>query len=241
MGLTQVPRFIAPHFIEIEGSADIPGPVRRACAFTTAAPGWPRDADGATHRHRCQLLSHSGRWQEAGPVNWRTETSSCLAAPGEAPVVVEGSAPDLMHAIAAALGAAHAPLPPRGVEPATPAAVICIAPAFVEMQREPGMPRIWVSSHLSATGVVSAVQPWTHLITAFIREWPSGEGGGFRCELEALPYAAVMPGLATTGTPEREMQFWEAPTLEAAIRGSMVRIFAPRVATPGLDVGEGGG
>ncbi|WBV45452.1 hypothetical protein [Pseudoroseomonas cervicalis] len=229
MGLTQVPRFIAPHFIEIEGSADIPGPVRRACSFTTAAPGWPRDADGATHRHRCELRSLSGRWQEAGPVAWRTETWPCVESPAEPVQLSDGTAPDLIHAIAAALGAAH--MPPRRRE-ASRAAVLCVAPGFVEMQREAGLPRIWVSAHLSAAGAVSTTQPWTHLLTAFIREWPGHRGGGFRCELETLPYAAVMPGLAPAAAALRETLCWEADSLEDAMQGCLSRIFAPRVVAP---------
>ncbi len=229
MKLTQMPRFIAPHFIEIEGSADIPGPVRRACCFTTAAPGWPRDAEGATHRHRCELRSLSGRWQEAGPVAWRTETWPCEALPGVPAQLSEGTAPDLMHAIAAALGAAHTPPLPGE---AGRAAVLCVAPGFVEMQREPGLPRIWTSAHLSAAGAVSTTQPWTHLLTAFIREWPGRQGSAYRCELETLPYAAVMPGLAPAAAPLRETACWEAATLEAAMQGCLARIFAPRVVTP---------
>lgn len=230
MDMTQVPRFIAPHFIEIEGSADMPGPVRRACAFTTAAPGWQRDADGATHHHRCELLSGTGRWQDSGPVTWRTETRP-VGEPQATPLLIDGSAPDLMHAIAAALGAAHAPLPLAGNQASDLHPVYCVAPGFVEMVREPGMPRIWVGSHLSATGQAPASQPWTHLMTAFIREWPSQQGSAFRCELEMLPYAAVMPGQRSADGQEREWQLWNAGSLEEAVRGCNARIFTPRDAT----------
>ncbi|ONG44808.1 hypothetical protein BKE38_27275 [Pseudoroseomonas deserti] len=227
MDMTQVPRFIAPHFIEIEGSADIPGSVRRACAFTTAAPGLARDSRGASHHHRCELLSETGHgmgeWQDSGPVTWRTETRSTTDALAP-PVTAEGSAPDLMQAIAAALGAAHAHAPHGG------APVYCVAPGVVEMVREPGMPRVWIGSHLSANGQLPSGQPWSHLMTAFIREWPSAKGGAsaFRCELEMLPYAAVMPGQGSAEGKEREWQIWHAPSLEEAIRGCHQRIFAPR-------------
>jgi hypothetical protein len=226
MDMTQTPRFIAPHFIEIEGSADVPGPVRRACAFTTAAPGAAADLDGASHHHHCELLSETGAWQDSGPVTWRTETRATTGA--GAPVTSEGSAPDLMGAIAAALGAAHRPV--AGAAP-----VHCLAPGFVEMRREPGMPRIWVGSHLSASGPVPAGQPWSHLMTAFIREFPSRQGGpaGYRCELEMLPYAAVMPGAGSAEGKPREWQIWNAPSLEAAIRGCHERIAAPRDETFG--------
>ncbi|MFC7611488.1 hypothetical protein [Teichococcus aestuarii] len=148
----QTPRFVAPHFVEIEGSADIPGAIRRACAFTTAAPGWPRCRDGATHYHRCILTSHTGRWKDGAAVGWRTESwpaviaggiadtaekPACLLPPASAPMVAEGHAEDLMQAIASALGAAYAPLPGT-LEAHGGGLVQCIAPAFVEMARERG-------------------------------------------------------------------------------------------------------
>ena len=228
MSAPQTPRFIAPHFVEIEGSADLPGPVRRACAFTTAAPGWPRDAGGATHHHLCVLLSESGRGHEGRPVHWRTETRAVVGA-GE-PMVAAGRAPDLVRGIAAALAAAHAPvLPQDGPAQADPA-VLCVAPAFVPMMREPGLPGVWVCSHLSAAGPVSAERPWTHLQTAFIRAWPGG-GPAFRGELETLPFTSVMPAAVHGRMPGRELAFWSAASLEEAVRSCQTRIFAPR-ATP---------
>ncbi|MXP65538.1 hypothetical protein E0493_19505 [Roseomonas sp. M0104] len=228
MSELQTPRFIAPHFIEIEGGVDVPGPVRRACAFTTAAPGWPRDASGATHHHLCVLLSENGRWHETGAVQWRTEGRALSS--GEPPAVATGRAPDLMRGIVAALGAAHAPVHPRG--DATPPAgtVLCVAPAFVPIAREPGLPGIWACSHLSAAGPVSAEHPWTHLQTAFIRAWPGGEGPAFRCELETLSFSAVMSGAARAGTAARETAFWSAASLEEAMQSCQARIFAPRTA-----------
>jgi len=228
MSKAQTPRFIAPHFVEIEGSSDVPGPVRRACAFTTAAPGWPRDASGATHHHFCVLFSETGRWHETGAVQWRTESRALSS--GALPRIAIGRAPDLMRGIVAALGAAHTPLHPRDDATLPAAAVLCIAPAFVAMIRERGLPDVWVCSHLNAAGPVSAEQPWSHLQTAFIRAWPGGNGPAFRCELETLPFSAVMSGTAGAGSAERETTFWSAESLEEAMRGCLARIFAPRAA-----------
>ncbi|MDJ0390406.1 hypothetical protein QMO56_20025 [Roseomonas sp. E05] len=228
MSEPQTPRFIAPHFIEIEGSTDVPGPVRRACAFTTAAPGWARDATGATHHHLCMLLSETGRWHEAGPVQWRTESRALSA--GGTPSIAAGRAPDLMRGIVAALAAAHAPVHPQGDATLPAEAVLCVAPAFVPVVREAGLPGVWACSHLSAAGPVSAEQPWTHLQTAFIRAWPGGSGPAFRCELETLPFSAVMSGTAGATAAGREMAFWSAESLEQAMRSCLARIFAPRTA-----------
>jgi len=229
MSEPQTPRFIAPHFIEIEGSTDVPGPVRRACAFTTAAPGWPRDTSGATHHHFCMLLSETGRWYETGAVQWRTESRPLLS--DIAPSVAAGRAPDLMQGIAAALAAAHAPVRFQDDARLSAETVLCVAPAFVSVVREPGLPGVWACSHLSAAGPVSAERPWTHLHTAFIRAWPGGDGPAFRCELETLPFSTVMSGMASAETDLREVALWSAGSLEEAMQSCLARIFAPRTVT----------
>jgi hypothetical protein len=238
-------RFIAPHFVEIAGGADIPGPVWRACAFTTAAPGWPRDAEGGSHLHRCLLTMDAADHREAGTVHWRTESRPLVTSSGPAaPVVAEGAAADLMQAITAALGAAHATQPLAAQPPAGPApgATRCIAPGFVEIQREYGLPGIWVCSQLSAAGPVSAARPWTHLQTAYIRERRSEGRSRYLCELESLPFAAVMPAagdlLSPAAMPRRRPRraplHWQAGSLVMAMRSCLGRMFTPR---PGEDEG----
>jgi hypothetical protein len=235
-------RFIAPHFVEIAGGADIPGPVWRACAFTTAAPGWPCDAEGGSHLHRCLLTMDGADHGKTGPVHWRTESQALAAASGSAaPVVAEGAAADLMQAIVAALGAAHA-MPPAGPAPVMPGATRCVAPGFVEIQREYGLPGIWVCSQLSAAGPVSAARPWTHLQTAYIRERRSEGHSRYLCELESLPFASVMPGSedprAPAATPRRRPRrspvHWQAGSLVVAMQSCLSRMFTPR---PGEDEG----
>jgi hypothetical protein len=217
---------VAPHFIEVEGSADLPGAVRRACAFTTAAPGWLTGQDGATHRHECQLRSTTGQWQDGSPVQWRTESRSVL---GGAVMVTEGCAAELTQAIAAALAAAHAP-PPRPLREAqTAERVLCLAPAFVEVAREPGLPRVWACAHLSALGPVSAERPWTHLQTAFIRAWPQRGADAYRGELETLPFSALHPADATR-SPPRHVVTWSAASLEEAFAAFQALILTPRAA-----------
>lgn len=224
-----IPRFVAPHFMEVEGSADLPGAVRRACAFTTAAPGWPQDRNGATHHHECQLRSATGQWQDGQPVHWRTQTRSL---PGGVTVVAEGCAAELTQAIAAALAAAHAPpaQPSRGMQGVE--RVLCMAPAFVEMAREPGLPRIWSCAYLSAHGAVSADRPWTHLQTAFIRAWPGRLGPAFRGELETLPFTALGPAEDASPAP-RDVVTWTGDTLDAALEGFRAHIASPRAAAGG--------
>lgn len=235
MAALVTPRFIAPHFIEVEGAADMPGPVRRACSFTTAAAGWPVNAAGASHQHYCELTSATGRWREGGPVSWRTETRALLVPPELAPPeLVEDTAPDLMMAIAAALGVAHGARAQRqeGVAlPAAPAPVLCIAPGFVEMMREPGLPGIWCCSQLSAVGEVTPQMPWTHLQTAMIRERRSAAGPGpYLCEVEVLPYRAVMPEVGMAGPrPPRDLMQWSAPSLAQAMQDCLMQMAAPRV------------
>lgn len=242
MPLPAPPRFVAPHFMEIDGSADMPGPLQRACAFTTVMPGWPRNGDGATHHHRCTLTSHTGRWQETGPVSWQTESwpiavdepASLLPPEGEA-IVSQGHAPDLMQAIASALGAAYTPRPAAGQHEGI---VQCVAPAFVAMRREAGLPRIWVCSHLNAQGHVATAQPWTHLQTIFVREWPgSGKPGRFQCELETLPFSAVLPAQSKTGQPTRPVMRWWAPDLETALRSALEQLYGTSQTGRRLDLG----
>lgn len=278
----QRPRFIAPHFIEIEGSADMPGAIRRACAFTTVAPGWPRNPDGATHYHRCTLTSDTGRWKDGGVVGWRTESwpvsldraapevagkagehAASLLPPAAVPAVAEGHAADLMQAIASALGAAYAPLPgPQGGQEG--GVVQCVAPAFVEMEREAGLPRIWICSHLNAQGALPPEQPWTHLQTVLVREWPGrtaarpsaapftighlmGKPAGqerFQVELETLPFAAIIPAQGDAEAAAPQPLRWWAPTLEKAMRGALEHLYgtgcAPRPLGAGLEGWEPG-
>lgn len=239
------PRFIAPHFVEVEGGADLPGPVLRACAFTTAAPGWPCDAEGASHRHDCLLTSASGQGVQERPVHWRTETQALSGAPERTrPRVAEGVAGNLMLAIAAALGAAHAgqPLAPGVSAPSGTAA--SIAPGFVAMRQEPGLPGIWVCSQLSALGPVSATRPWTHLQTAHVRERRDGYRRRYLCSLEVLPYAAVMPGLpeefAHLAAHRPAMVQWTAPSLAVAMQACLIRMFTPRLSGLGENLDLGG-
>ncbi len=219
------PRFVAPHFIEVEGSADLPGAVRRACAFTTAAPGWPQDRDGATHRHECQLRSPTGQWHNNSPVHWQTETRSIL---GEARVVAEGSATELTQAIAAALAAAHNAPPSPSRTFSSSERVLCKAPAFVEMVREPGMPRIWACAYLSALGPISTELPWTHLQTAFIRAWPSHGKNAFRGELETLPFHALHAFDERQSSQPRDVVTWSASSLEEAMADFYSYTLSPR-------------
>ncbi|MFC3126175.1 hypothetical protein ACFOD4_13990 [Pseudoroseomonas globiformis] len=217
-----VPRFVAPHFIEIDGSTDLPGPVRRACAFTTAAPGWPRDKNGATHRHECRLSSASGRWQDGGAVHWHTETQDLATGHRS---TATGEATALTQAIAAALAAAHAP--PGGAEAATDR-VLCLAPDFVAMQREPGLPPVWCCAHLTALGTVPLDRPWTHLQTAFIRAWPGGRGQAFRGEMETLPFSALAMAGNSQADRVRDVVYWAADSLPEAVERFRALVFAPR-------------
>lgn len=223
------PRFVAPHFVEIAGAGDLPGPVRRACAFTTAVPGWAVPRQEASHHHHCVLTRESGH--RRGVVRWRTETrllSGMARQPAAAAdEVAEGTAPDLPRAIAAALSAAQGMLQPIPAQP-----VLCVAPAFVEMEREAGLPRIWVCAHLSAVGPVSAEQPWTEMQTAFIRE-RSGHVPEFQCTLERLP-SAVLFGADPAAPPQgRCVAHWTADSLDEALRGCQERMFATRAAVSG--------
>ncbi|PHK93738.1 hypothetical protein CR162_17280 [Pseudoroseomonas rhizosphaerae] len=242
MPLPSTPRFVAPHFIETEGCSDMAGPVQRACAFTTAVPGWPRNAGGASHHHRCTLFSGTGRWKEGEPMRWRTESwplssrgPGGLLPPAAEPLVMEGQAPGLMQAIALALGAAYNPpfATEGGAEP-----VRCVAPAFVEMRREAGLPRIWACSHLNTLEPSSAAQPWTHLQTIFIREWPGREARArFQCELESLPFGTVIPAQAVAAP--RAPRWWAA-TLEEAMGGALEALYGTAPAAHRLKPGLGG-
>lgn len=212
------PSFVAPHFVEIEGRGDLPGPVWRACAFTTAtaeAPGLAR------HHHHCLLRGAQDDWQE-GAIAWTTETRPLLPQAG-APerMVTQGEAPGLLAAITAALGAAQRPTPDS--------TTLCLAPAFVAMAREPGLPGIWVCSQLSATGPVTAEQPWSEVQTAYIREHP-GQPRPYHCTLESLPFAAVMAPSEAAPPQPRLVAHWTCPGLEAAIAECQRRMFAPRPA-----------
>jgi hypothetical protein len=208
------PRFVAPYFIEVEGKADLPGTVRRACAFTTAAPGWPLGQGKATHRHECQLHTDSGHLQDSSSFHWRTESKSFLGGDLE---VARGYAAELPQAVAAALAAAHAPSsgPLRDVQGA--AHVMCLAPEFVEVTREGGLPRIWACAHLSALGKVSAERPWTHLQTAFIRTWPERGANAYKGELEILPVNMLHSMNSFHSQSQRNLVTWSAATFGEAV------------------------
>lgn len=204
--------FVAPHFLEIAGRADMPGPVRRACAFTTASAAAPWRP---SHRHRCDLFSASGSWQEDS-VRWRTRTVPLDGAEGAAaaPRLAEGEAEGLLAAITAALSAAQQ----EGE------AMLCHAPRFVAMEREPGLPRVWACSQMSATGQVTPERPWTEMQTAYIRERP-GHPQRFHCTLEVVPFTAVMGPEAGEADQGSRKQWW-APDLDAAIQGCEGRMFS---------------
>jgi len=210
-----IPRFVAPHFTEVEGGADLPGEVWRACAFTTAVPGALADATGATHRHHCLLRAPGGEGHKIPRIHWRTETQ---AVTGGAPRALEGISEGLANAVTTALGAAQAP-----AESGT-ASVLCIAPAFVEVRREPGLPRIWACSHLCEASGRSYLQ------TAFIRAWPGGTGSAFRGALEILPCTPEPSGAGKPHPALPRRLHWSAMSLEEALRAWQVHAFAPRVA-----------
>jgi hypothetical protein len=159
-------------------------------------------------------------------IHWRTESRSIL---GGALIVAEGCAAELTQAIAAALAAANTPPSRPLLEAQTTERVLCLAPAFVEMAREPGLPRIWACAHLSALGPVSAERPWTHLQTAFIRAWPQRGTGAFRGELETLPFSALHPA-DTKRSPSRHLATWSANSLEEAFAAFQSLILIPRAA-----------
>lgn len=207
-----IPRFVAPHFTEVQGSADLPGEVWRACAFTTSAPGAAADATGATHRHHC-FLRGPGNGGEKGPgIRWRTE-SQAVAGGGRR--VTEGLAEGLAAAVTAALSAAQTPVEASG------GGVLCLAPAFVEMRREPGLPRIWACSHLcEARGI-------TYLQTAFIRAWPGGAGPTFRGTLEILPCMPEPAGAEKAPPLSLRRLSWSAMSLEEALHAWQSHAFAP--------------
>lgn len=141
--------------------------------------------------------------------------------------MAEGCAAELPQAVAAALAAAHAPSsgPLRDGQGA--AHVMCLAPEFVEVTREVGLPRIWACAHLSALGKVSAERPWTHLQTAFIRTWPGRGASAFRGELEILPFNALHPVDSFHSQLQRNLVTWSAATF-----GEAVAVFRSLIVTP---------
>lgn len=245
-------RFVAPHFVEIEGRPDMPGAVRRACAFTTAAPGHPRDGSGATHHHRCIILATAEEGERAGRAVWRTESFALGRGPealllaalrgtavedSAALAISGGEAVDAAAAAASALAVARS-----GVETDPgEAGPVLVAPAFVEMVCEPGLPRIWGCSFYTAEAEPPPGRRWTDLQTCVIREWPGRAGEGFTCEVATAPHAEVERMLRTGldlrdqagASAGQRLRRWRAPSLAAAISGCLMAALGGPALTAG--------
>lgn len=158
-------------------------------------------------------------------------------------MVAEGHAADLMQAIASALGAAYAPLPRPGTTDGREGGLVqCVAPAFVAMGREDGLPRIWICSHLNAQGDMPPEQPWTHLQTILVREWPGRPAPErFEVEVETLPFAAIIPAQGTAGNVTSQPRRWWTSDLQEAMRGALEGLIGTGHAPRQLGADLGGG
>lgn len=233
-------RFVGPHFVTIEGDPDGSGWIRRGCAFTTMAPGWRQDRTGATHFHSCVVRKSSPSPVRHEALAWRTESLALgrgledvtLGAQGgvaaaEAMTVAGGAETSLPSAIIAALSAAYQPLSAELDPHGKPLlGTVYVAPAFVEILREPGLPRVWACDFLSQEHRQAADGPtWTHLQSCMIRERPGHARHGFLCEVESLPPVLVMQRLRADSEtlPEANSQAgyralrWSCDSLQSAI------------------------
>jgi hypothetical protein len=182
---------LAPQLLVAEGSVGLPGPVRWVAGFTTGP-------DTAPMLQRVSLQAEIDARRRPGPVEWRLESQELRLA-GTAPArIVQGEAHSLSIALEAAVAAA-------GRTPGSES--LPLGPAFVLLQKEPGLPRVW-----GCAGLLAMPGPLPGVLgrVCFIRERLGGPHPGFEGMLEGEALRRGAPLLWR----------WSAATLaEAAEQG----------------------